>query len=375
MTNEKEHDEYQLGPIDVKRTGRSLRVSSRWDPPEHKEFLERIRIERPNIKKKVDDCIHELLEIVRIYDPLKLIAPISVVNLTMDPETYSEATHRGDESIVEYLLSAITSTSPSTSMNEPSADIIQKTIDILKQIKQMTIIYYGMEMAEGRYDQKEAELRFRIMLHSLGVRGPSYPQHVRQTFLELFQPHDSFLTKNFGLSSKQIFELAEGILHSVESITNESRQALYPLIEPYKKFVQYQQKHPSLEHEDLVKRFKAKYGDLPDKQNEEKIRNYLQDLGGPAIFQIRPEYLEKGEFIRAISLKPSENDIFVNVKNHAAWFLNPSRIFERPILHVGNNFYCFSPTILLRNLGFIVEKLIESKDRDYLRTFYNSRDK
>ena len=374
MTDNKEsYEELDFGPIHIERIGRVIKIKSNWKEPEYQEFMKNVKNKRPELKKAIDEKICELLQLVKIYEPLELLAPISVINLTSDPETYTEITHTGNESIVEYLISIITSLPSSENPKKPTAEIIQKALDILKEIQNKIIWYYGSEITEGKYDEKKAELRFRLMNYSLMVRGPSYPQHVEKTFLELFSQHDKFLSEKLGFSSKQFLEFVKKIEKQIEENINKTRDnGLKPFQEAFKNFQLYVKNNQKLDSQKLVESFKNENKDIIEEC--QKNIDYLNDLGGSENFKIVLDNSVDKKILESISLKLGENKTFLEVENYRGCFLNPSLIYEKPIICHGDAFFCFHPQILFRNISFILEKLIEKNDKEYIKKFYKSRD-
>ena len=372
--NKKDYEKLNLGPIEIERIGRVIKIKSNWKENQHKKFIDDIKNKRPKLKKEIDEKIEELLKIVREYNPLELLAPISVINITSNPETYTEITHKGNEPIVEYLLSIITSLPFPEHSKQPTPEIIQKTLDILSDLQNKVIWYYGSEIIEGKYDKKEAELRFRLMNYSLMVRGPSYLHHVEKTFLDLFSQHDDFLEKSFGFSSKQFLEFVKKVKALLEENINKSlSNGLMPLQNAFDEFKSYVEENKNLSPYKIIESFKEKNKVLIEKCHDSI--SYLNDLGGSEIFKIMIENDTDKKILESISIRLGENKEFLEISNHKGWFLNPSLIYEKPIINHKNNFFCFLPQILLRNPFFILEKLIEQKDKGYLEKVHKTRDK
>jgi hypothetical protein len=371
-------EELDFGPIHIERIGRVIRIKSNWKEYEHQKFMNDVKNKRPELKKEIDNKIDELLQAVKTYDPFELLAPISVVNLTSDPEAYTEITHTGNESIVEYLFSIIASLPFPTSSKKPTAETIQKIIDLLKEIQNKIIWYYSSEITEGKLDEKEAEIRFRLMNYSLMVRGHSYPQHVEKTFLELFSQHDKFLIEKFGFSSKQFLEFVKKVCDQIEGNINRTRdQGLKPFHQAFNNFQSYTKDNQKINPQKLIESFKKE--NKPLIEECQKNIGYLNDLGGPKVFQIIVNNEIDKKIIESISIKLGENKDFLELKDNRGqplkgWFLNPSLIYEKPIIFHENTFFCFHPQVLFRNILFILEKLIKRNDKKYLKKIYESRD-
>ena len=368
------YERLNFEPIQIERIGRIIKIKSNWEENQHKKFMDDIKNKRPKFKKEIDEKIEELLKIVKEYNPLELLTPISVLNITSDPENYTEITHKGNESIVEYLLSIITSLPCPENPKKLTPEIIQKALDILNDLQNKIVWYYGSEVTEGKYDEKEAEIRFRLMNYSLMVRGSSYPQHIEKTFLELFSSHDQFLTQKFGFSSGQFLKFVKKVESQLEENINKSRdEGLRPLQKAFENFKSYAECHKSLNPQQLIESFKEENKDIIEKS--QNSINYLNDLGGSKVFQIKFDDVTDKKILKSVSIDFGENKNFFEIRDYKCWFLNPSLIYEKPIIARQDSFFCFCPQILFRNIIFILEKLIEKNDSDYLKKFYESRDK
>ena len=367
------YERLDFGPIQIERIGRIIKIKSNWEENQHIKFMDDIKNKRPKFKKEIDEKIEELLKIVKEYNPLELLTPISVLNITSDPETYTEITHKGNESIVEYLLSIITSLPFPENPKKLTPEIIQKALDILNDLQNKIVWYYGSEITEGKYDEKEAEIRFRLMNYSLMVRGPSYPQHVEKTFLELFSQHDKFLSEKLGFSSKQFLEFVKKIEKQIEENINKTRDnGLKPFQEAFKNFQLYVKNNQESDPQKLIESFKNENKNLIEEC--QKNIDYLNNLGGSENFKITLNNSVDKKIVESISLELGENKTFLEIKDYQRLFLNRSLIYEKPIICHGDAFFCFHPQILFRNISFILEKLIEKNDKEYIKKFYKSRD-
>src|SRR5260370_38986507 len=96
---------YQFGPIRLERSGRFVALRSHWPPGEFEKYIERVKAHQEPFRQEITDEIQELIMIMRQCNPLELLSVLAFKNVFASPETYTESTHRGRESYVEYALS------------------------------------------------------------------------------------------------------------------------------------------------------------------------------------------------------------------------------------------------------------------------------
>ncbi|MCF2138400.1 MAG: hypothetical protein K9W43_14305, partial [Candidatus Thorarchaeota archaeon] len=74
--------------------------------------------------------------------------------------------------------------------------------------------------------------------------------------------------------------------------------------------------------------------------------------------------------LKAISCSFGNNNAFIGYEKWRGWPTNDTIISERPIIKVGETYYIFSPTMLIRNRVEIIEALLEQYSPDYYQKQY-----
>jgi hypothetical protein len=57
--NPNDYEGYQYGPLILERYGKYVKISSDWQPQEHKEYLENIKSNQPKFKSDIDNKIQD----------------------------------------------------------------------------------------------------------------------------------------------------------------------------------------------------------------------------------------------------------------------------------------------------------------------------
>jgi hypothetical protein len=371
---EPQREIFQLGPVTIERIGRVVSFRSSWDKDEHQKFLQDIRENRPNLKQQINEEIQLIRTILTEYDSLQILTDISMRNLTGDPEEYREITHEGSEAKVELLMSIATAIPLASTPKSTDSEIIDQVSKLLDQIIEHTFWYYGTEIAKNKLTSTEREIRQRLLNKALRVRGDAYWVHIRETFLELCPLNNRFLLENFGFTAEQLLdtlEYAEECLHERLGHTIEAAEKLQQV---HSDFVHWSADKDveSLDIEKLIDAFRV--ADPIDSDKLEEAMGVFSELGGPAILEVVPRNDVDRTILMDIACECGDNHgFFDDMPESPGWPLNPSLIYEKPVVHHEGHFYTFHLPMALRSATYLLERLIESKDSSYFNSKYLSK--
>src|SRR5574338_405212 len=94
----------QYGPLRLERSGRFIRMSSYWERGEFEKHIEVLKANREPFRNEINSKIKEIVALFEQYSPLELLSALAPKHVFADPETFTESTHEGKESYVEYAL-------------------------------------------------------------------------------------------------------------------------------------------------------------------------------------------------------------------------------------------------------------------------------
>lgn len=324
-----DYEEVNYGPIKIIRNGRYVYMKSDFDPESFKKYREGLKGYRLDLKKEIDITINKLLQLIENFDPLFFLTSISINNIFGDPELYKEITHEGRECYVEYAQSLILSKDQINNNIKPSICNINNFEKYIKELFQNILYYYTFENVEEKYNKTESELRFLSLIEYLFVRGNSFVEHHLEMVKDIFSEHDIFLNNKFGLNINQVLEAVE----EVEKQLNKN---------------------------------------INDEEYRNRIRNifHLQRKFRNIPFEIIPNEKLPLKLLELLSSSFGDNFEFSKFEKSPAWPTNDSIIFEKPIIKNKNAFYCFIPTVLIRNIDNILESLIKNRDNSYYQNVY-----
>lgn len=368
----KEFESYNYGPLKLERIGRFVRMSSNWDQDKYENYIQNIKTKRPEIKEEINEKIKDILLILEQFDPLELLASISIQNLFTDPEKYKEVTYEGKECYVEYALSLSLGCNKPSLGTHATEEAIEKFKSLITEIYNDVLWHFGTEFVEEKINQAHSELRFNSINRFLFLRGDSYREHHIELIRTLFKDHDLFLKKNFGFTIDEIILCLENIeLQLNENINFHSNFAkkVKELHEIYKHFLDQE----GIDSFSSLEECKEKYHSLPEVKQLYKELNILEDKVIENPFILKPNANVTEELLKLLSAKFGENEIFSSFKVAPSWPTNDSMIYEKPLINYNGKYFCFAPQILIRNIGNILESWIKRKNESYFNNNYKNK--
>ena len=346
-----DYEEVSYGPITIIRNGRYVYFKSDFTPESFKKYREGLKDNRIVLKKKISTTINKLLKLTEKFDPLFFLMSISIKNIFGNPELYKEATHEGKECYVEYAQSLILSQDRKNNSIKPPGCKIKYFEKNIQELFQNILYYYTFENVEEKYNKVDSELRFLSLIKYIFVRGDSIIEHHLEMVKDIFSDHDIFLKNNFGMDIDQILEA----INEVElQLNNNMEDEIKPLL-------LYMELRDN----------KLKKGITDQNKIEEMMQ--LQEKVKENSFEITPNNKVPVEFLKLLSCSYGDNSQFLKFEKSPAWPTNDSIIFEKPILKNNDTFYCFLPTVLFRNIDYILEVLIKNQDNSYFQNIYTKK--
>lgn len=364
-----DHEVHKYGPITLERNGRVLRMGSDLGEAEFESHLKKMRESRPRLKGNINNNIAELLEIIDKYDPLELLAIVSMTNCFGDPEEYTEITHQGKESYAEYALSLVLGKSRKSKYEHASKEAIKRFSELIEKIYQEVAWYFGTETVEHKRNWEDDRLRFHSIVRFLHIRGDSYPEHHVEMVLEIFSEHDNFFEKHYGFSARTFISAIQELEDQVIDNINNGRKRGKALIEHYNKFQIYVAKKGKKAFESEAQAMEMFRKEPGSSELEERVAVAFRDISKNP-FEIIPNNSVKKEALDLICAVPGDNYKFVDFNKSPGWPTNDSIIFEFPVLRWGEKYYCFSPQVPFRSLMTIFERLIRDADSRYYAEIY-----
>lgn len=289
------------------------------------------------------------------------------------------------EVILEYAMN-IASASPNSNASViPTEENVMEIRNQLAKIK-TNIGFYEMS-AENPKDGKEFDHRLKIavMEDAMHVRGDGYQSHVSEIYEETFSYHDGFLQQYYGFGSTDIFNVIRRLdLLVASKIGNAFGGYL-----SHQRFTEWSdEKGQEAVMEEMIKtgkhfiqQFLSDNLDLFDERNPENLSMLPLDYveGYNRLFWVVPKTEKEVKIFNLLSHNFGDNSDFLKGK-FGGFILGDSVTQTKPLIKVGEKFYCFSLSLPFRNIFNLTANLLQVADPVYYEhsfkgnSFANSRD-
>lgn len=327
---------HETSGIKIERKGREILISSSDSRKQKIKSIAEREASENTFKEEINQLIKEAIEYSLKLDPFHALATISLKNGFIDLEEYSESTFEGREWFVEYALSLFLS---NELIDENRTNSEQDEVSFMKLIERifsLIRIYYATEDRNKDHNETDIILRYNSITDNLFIRGDSYIEHHFELIEEIYAAHDSFFKKHFNVVSRDFIGVVRNIIEQIN--------------DNYKKFVM------------LLGKFNEAKDDCLD--------DVFGDFENP--FLVNPSNEIERTIYKLLSSSFGDNKAFLELEHSPGWPINESIVYKRPLIFYKDCFFCFSPQILIRNIGNILEGLIQETDDGYYQSKYQS---
>ncbi len=313
-----------------------------------KETLPKMEIE---IRKLIEDIKKDLLS----CDPKQLLDYLGVTFSLTNSGKIMEDIDNLNNSYLDYLTSFITSLKlEDYNLDaEPSEEMVNNLKSNIEELHQQ-VIYYFMVTSVDK-DKNPDDMRFLQSLNYFIIKGDSYPEHKIKLCKELFSKYDELLLKNYGINSEQLINELIKIANS--PLSNMEIQIKYTK-ELKKIYEIFKNKADIAEKKGIFLNFESSDEIKDTKEILSKIESETKIKYMDSIFKINSSLLPK-DLLDKISLRIGDNEIFKNGK--IQYFpMNESLIYDKPLIKIDDNYFCFNSPAMQYNLDTIIENIILS---------------
>ena len=361
---------YKKDGLEIVHEGKNVFMRNFRTPEQHAKFIEEVRQNRPKQLKLIESQIEKVETIFRDYDNLKLLGALAYNQFVQ--QSYPEDDGLSEVTL-EYGLSFSTAISGNATV-EPSPRIINELIKTLISIRHSYSGYVMSEDVDGKYTQMEGQIRQKVILESLYMRGNGYTRHIYEIYEELFLGHNDFLTEKYGFTASDILntfrDLEDSFCCRVILPNGHPHPASYSRFTKWAKEKNEDEvvaammsgKHP-------IELFGEDNPDLIIKNSKVDGFRIDQIDTYPNLFKIRFKNETQKLIVAAISQSFGDNNEFLN-PNYKGFPINDTLVTNKPIIEYNGEYYLFSFSTLTRRLFDITESLIATSDKKYYSEKY-----
>lgn len=353
---------YKCGAITLGRKGRQTFIVSNFEKEKHEKMIGDIKSDLPNFKQEVDKLLIEIENfIVQNINPLDALGHISLINVTGDPEEYSESSFKGKQFFVELVHNIILKHDVSAFPNNSDDTKLAELEELLNEYwsKFSWLIMYE-SMSKDELSFEEQNIYFRTISHFLFMRGDAYPQHNQQIAEELFSNINHILSGK-GFTIEDYFSTLNEIDKQINSNFSSFFGFLAKIKEEHNLWLDYVEiwikEGKSLQEIDAE--YKQKVPKIRAKLNDEY--EIYKEIDSPKCFY----EIKLNENINKVLL----DSLVLNFNSNKDW-TSPFDISDtplRPLIEVDEKYYCFIEQHLTRNVIPIIESFLLKSEFDEYR--------
>jgi hypothetical protein len=366
---------FTAGPLRAVRFGRATFMESSWPPGEFRKFRARVPELRAANEVSMQSAIAKVVGLVRKYDPFELLAGLFVKNSVVDPTTYEESSSTARENFAEYVFSVFAASKPEElvfeDVDENTGSHLEEALDAVFSAAQHQII---LEPDNGA-NEGLGEFRAQMLLQHLAVRGDSYPDHHVDLIRRLSAPHDARLLECYGFTSSQMIATFQAIEDQVQTRLDQFRELMVNAGEAHKlALAKLDDENADVDASLSEDALRARLLEAVP----EGLRRRISDLAagvhrsGRELLAIElSDPLVTRAVIEACSNGLGDNAAFLEPP-FAGYPTKESTIWTKPILKVGEQYYCPSPVVLFRSSLEVLESLL-LRDSAYEQQYQAAR--
>jgi len=350
--------------------------------------FDQARADRERYFNWIKDEIKIVVDLINRYDKIYVLGGLGARLLQSSPNLYNQfiETYNGEdkehaekekileddeiEVLLEYAMS-IASASANTNAGEiPTQENIDEIREQLSKIK-YNVGFYEMS-AENPSGGNEFDhwLKLRVMEDALHVRGDGYHTHIAEVYTETFAAHDGFLNQYYGFTSADIYEVVKRLdLLVASKIGNAFGGSL-----SHKRFLEWNDekgeeaimKEMMNSGKHFIQQFTQDNPDLYDEATPEGCALIALDCihGYNRLFWVIPKTDKEKNIFDLLSHQFGDNAAFLQGK-FGGFPLGDSVIKTKPLIKVGDKYFCFSINLSFRNIFDITANLLQSADAVY----------
>ena len=319
---------------------------------EQKNQVKRIKENLPQFEANINQLINSLIEDIQSCNAKQILDYFGVLYGLTTTDKLLEDIDSEKNFKLDYIHSLVSAVGILT-QKDCDEETLNKIAENIEQLKIQSIFYV---MFTSEHNGLPNQTKFLQTIHNMVVRGDSYSNHKIEMCRELFSKFDDVLNSKYKIVSKEL----------IDEIINISEYSLKNLEKYFNEMM--------LAHQDFVKKIDA----IPnDKEKANFLKNYrksrdiesinekLQHIYdetkisfNDSIFKIHKSILPK-EILEQLSINVGENIDFK--KGKIAYFPNnETLIYDKPLIKIDDEYYCFNPALIIYNLHTIIENIIIS---------------
>ena len=343
------------------------------------EGFKKIVMNKPLIQSEIEKLIEQVVEIFKSYDRIQILGGLGLILIDNLPtpdkmfgaQMFGENLQLDDaaEPVMEYAMNFGTAMIAENN-TPPTKEVLDDLYNMLKQLHYLFNLY-DMPTSDTDF---EAWLTWMVHMDHIHVRGEGYAPIIERVFDDLFAPHDAFLKAKYGFG----FESLKRFCTEIERFILSKIETAYGAYLAWERWKEDSEKRYGTGDDAIENMLKDKpengvMGSMSDRSPDMfaggamHVLMYQPDDFGNSdkIFWVVPQNEEDKALYEKLSRRFGDNAAFLADGDYKGNVMSGMELYKKPLVKVGDNYYCFTPMIPHRNMIAIAESLIKEDSRYY----------
>ncbi len=195
-------------------------------------FYEELKKANNKAHIEIENNFSSLTEFVKQLDPIKLLSQLTLTFLFVPEDKFIEESSdtfkwaRWIEFLAGYIVSRVYPQNARSDIDGRDLEKIEKLLD--EYFRSVSVFLTTSRISNGTPDKTDKEVESVVQsakIHSLYVRGESYPYFLQEAAKRIYAPHDAWFLKNLGFTISEALLISESIINEHNRRINDEKQS------------------------------------------------------------------------------------------------------------------------------------------------------
>jgi hypothetical protein len=355
----------EIGPgISAQNFGRWDIIQSSRTPEEQANLINALKEFSEKFPSQMSEKVKAVENLIARHNSFDFLANLMLVELSINPETYKEPTHKHQDALVEYAA-LLCLKRPFSSADTPFVgNFYQEVMEGLEEIVEKTIQYYLLEnIGSATQPTRLDDLHRETIVSELMIRSPGYPHHLGELLILLFEPFDVWFFDALGFVIKDLLAIERAVHELINAKFFDGRKSIRELESQLRaEYMEFLKTGitPVENHRTLFEKLRA----LPAGQAKEAIFNlhaitFFSRLGTTLTFSAQELSQASGIAIdRVASALKVFSLQFGSVAQDFLWPKPNHPLKLQPFIQHEDQFLCPNPALIIWAIRPTLERLL-----------------
>ncbi|MBK9420135.1 MAG: hypothetical protein IPN44_03670 [Flavobacteriales bacterium] len=355
---------------------------SEEDKAQLRHVMEQARTQRERFLDSLRSELDDAITLIDKFDKKYVLGGLGARLLRATPNIYTEMVGdaagddalKPDDTIEVILEHAISIATASPNANKgvlPTKGDLEAIYEKLAKVKSNFGFYELTADAPKDGGESDHWIRTMMVQSTMNVRGEGYQRHMKEVFMEVFQPFDGFVSQYYGFTAGDLYDAIAGLDDLVYSKVGNP----FGFVKAHDRFRKWSDKVGKEEigrvmdrvGTHFIRQFTEVNPDLYDEEAPDQfVAQSLDRIASyPTIFWVIPQTDKDKLIYKRLALGFGCNSNFFEPAKFKGFPMNSSEVKLRPLIEEDGKYYHFSTNMGYRNVFKIAEHLIQEADATF----------